>query len=118
MKKLIAFIFLLPLTACVLFNNHQPKDEEKTIYKNWVLSRCLSKVVPSSQKQDALNTASAYLESSHLPLDAFLKAEPLITKFLEKNYSGSIKGTFNTKKCIDLYTSPALEKLYQQVNRT
>lgn len=90
-------------------------DSDKAIYKNWVLSRCLSFLSPDdASKQDALNTASAFLEVSNLPLSSFLAAEPLIQDFLTRNYGGSIAGTFNTKKCIDLYTSDELDVLYSQ----
>lgn len=89
---------------------------QETTYKTWVLSYCLSKIAPdAASKQDALNTANAYFEQSNLPIEAFNAAEPLIQKYLDKNYTGSIPGTFNTKKCLDLYQSDDLSQLYKSL---
>lgn len=65
-------------------------------------------------KQDALNTASAFLEASTLPVESFTAAEPLIESYLNRTYQGSVPGTFNTKKCIDLLNSNDLELLYEK----
>lgn len=113
------FILLTSITLISCANKPDSKaltDVEKLHFKNWALSRCLSEITTDpAQKQDALNTASSYLESSSLPIDAFTSADELVKAFLEKNYSGSIPGTFNTKKCIDLFHSEELEKLYQSL---
>ena len=71
--------------------------------------------IDQAQKQDALNTASSYLENSRLPIEAFSSADELVKTLLAKNYSVSIPGTINTKKCIDLFHSEELEKLYQSL---
>lgn len=89
---------------------------QKTLYKSWVLSRCLSAISSENDKQDYLNTASAYLERSNLPVEAFIKAEPLIKQLLGETYTGSIKGTFESKKCIDLFNSDELDSLYRSLN--
>ena len=52
------------------------------------------------------------IEVSHLSLDNLLSSEPLIHQFIEKQYDGSINGTFEIKKCIDLYNSPTLDEHY------
>ena len=92
-------------------------EPQEVIYKNWALSYCLSKIAPdAASKQDALNTASAYFEKSNLPVESFSAAEPLIQKYLDKNYTGSIPGTFNTKKCIDLYESDELVELFRSLS--
>ncbi len=102
-------------TKAVETNDHEP--DQKEIYKSWVLSRCLSYTFQNeNMKQDALNTASAHFEQSTLPVEKFLDSEPIIQKFLSRNYQGSIEGTFNTKKCIDLFNSHELEELYSDFN--
>lgn len=82
-----------------------------------MLSRCITKITTDEKfKQDALNSASAYLEQSNLSIEAFTDADPLVDSFLQSNYQGSIPGTFNTKKCINLFDSDELENLYLREN--
>lgn len=117
MKPWLILLTSITLMSCA--NKPDSKslaDAEKIHFKNWTLSRCLSEIAADpALKQDALNTASSYLESSRLPIEAFSSADELVKTFLAKNYSGSIPGTFNTKKCIDLFHSEELEKLYQSL---
>ena len=111
---LIASSFLSACTPCKPKENNA--NAQAQIYKNWVLSYCLSKIaLDAASKQDALNSASAYLEKSSLPVESFTAAQPLIQKYLDKNYTGSIAGSFNTKKCIDLYQSEELSQFYQSI---
>lgn len=121
MKHLFLVSLLGLIAAC---SNMQKNDsalaDEKQIYKSWVLSRCLSKVqTDSASKQDALNSASAYFEQSRLPVESFTSVEPLIDSFVGKNYHGSISGSFNVKKCVDLFYSAELEQFFiEKVNPT
>jgi len=112
-------LLLMPITLLSCANkpdNNFLADAEKLYFKNWTLSRCLSEIATDqAQKQDALNTASSYLEISSMPIEAFSSADELVKAFIAKNYSSSIPGTFNTKKCIDLFHSEELEKLYQSL---
>lgn len=116
MKFSIIFLLSIGLLSCATKPDNKPQaDIEKLNFKNWTLSRCLSEIATDqAQKQDALNTASSYHESSSLPIEAFSSADELVKIFLAKNYSGSIPGTFNTKKCIDLFHCEELEKLYHR----
>ena len=112
-RMLLLLISLITSCADAEQQNSVNIADQKNIYKNWVLSRCLSYILPNKEaKQDALNTASAYLELSVLPVEVFLNSEPLIQVFLKRKYQGSIKGTFEIKKCVDLYNSSELDKLY------
>jgi hypothetical protein len=117
MNIFIIFLLSIGLLSCATKpDNKLQAATEKLHFKNWTLSRCLSEITADAAlKQDALNTASSYLESSSLPIGAFSSADELVKTFLAKNYSGSIPGTFNTKKCIDLFHSEELEKLYQSL---
>jgi len=116
MRLSLSILALTFLASCSNAKSVSEKDSiQKSTYKSWVLSRCISKIATDEKlKQDALNSASAYLEQSDLSLEAFTNADPLIDSFLQHNYQGSIPGTFNTKKCIDLFNSDELEKLYLQ----
>ena len=119
MMKLVISVMIFLLTSCASseYKNVEYKHQ-KEIFKNWVLSRCLSYTfTDKSQKQDALNTASAYLEESKLSVEQLLSSEPLIKKYLSIIYQGSIKGTFNTKKCIDLFNSKELDDLYKNIKK-
>jgi len=110
-NKILIIISIGFITSCA---NIAPSksNSEKEIYKNWVLSRCLSFIANDDiQKQDALNTASAFLELSSLPVEDFLKSEKLTKKYISLTYQGSISGTFKTKKCIDLFNSNELNEL-------
>jgi hypothetical protein len=86
--------------------------------KNWALSYCLASTMqPCTAKQDALNTAGAYLQQGHQPIEAYDETKKLIDMYLAKNYTGSTPGTFNTKKCIDLYESHELQILLHKYRK-
>lgn len=72
-------------------------------------------LVDIRQREQPINGTRSYLDSSSMPIEAFSSADELVKAFLAKNYSGSIPGTFNTKKCIDLFHSKEPEKLYQSL---
>jgi Type VI secretion system (T6SS), amidase immunity protein len=85
------------------------------LLKNWVLSRCLAKAYPSKQaKTDAQLSASGYLEFGNVPIEAYDEGELLVDQYLKRTYSGVIKNSYNTMKCIDLFHSKALEALTQK----
>ncbi len=115
MKRFAVLLFSFVLTSCANTPaNVSQMDIQKQNFKNWTISQCLAEISSAeSDRQDSLNTASGYLENSNLSIEAFENADKLVKKFVARDYSGSIPGTFNTKKCIDLFYSDELEKLYQ-----
>ncbi len=119
MRLVMVSLFIIFLASCANTKRDIANtDDQVSTYKNWVLSRCLSYTFQNEQdKQDALNTASAYLEVSILPVEMFLSSEPLIQEFLDRSYQGSIIGTFKVKKCIDLFNSDELDKLYRELSK-
>ena len=119
MIRLIALLMAISIASCTEIESKNPAhDNQKKLFKNWVLSRCLSYIFQDKeQRQDALNTASAYLEQSTFSVEQLLSSEPLIKSFLSRKYQGSIKGTFNIKKCIDLYNSQQLDDLYKNLKK-
>lgn len=84
---------------------------QKTLLKNWTLSRCLAQAGGGSFKADASASASAYLEFGKQPLEAYEQLSELIEKRLDGTYRGSIESRFDTMKCIDLFHSPELDEL-------
>ena len=114
MKFILCLVVIATLASCTNAKDVSEKTTfQKSTYKSWVLSRCISKIATDEKfKQDALNSASTYLEQSGLPVEAFNNADPLIDSFLQRNYQGSSPRAFNIKKCIDLFNGDELEKLY------
>jgi len=85
---------------------------QKTLLKNWALSRCLAQVaVGSAEKDDANATAGAYLEFGKQPLEAYEELGRLVDEYAGRAYRGSIESSFNTMKCIDLFHSRELDRL-------
>ncbi len=122
MATKIRFAILLIATATLSCSptgeqrKAKTSPEEKAL-KNWALSYCIANTLePGPAKQDALNTAGAYLEAGNQPIEAYEKATQLIKLYLAKNYTGVTPGAFNTKKCIDLYESAELEWLARDFN--
>jgi hypothetical protein len=101
---------------------HKPNEanlnSSEAALKNWALSYCIASILePGPAKQDALNTAGAYLEAGNQPIEAYEKTTLLIKSYLARNYTGVTQGTFNTKKCIDLYESRDLELIVQEFKK-
>lgn len=116
MKRAITAVLcavLLPFGQLISAQADQaPKYSQKTLLKNWALSRCLAKVsADNATKEDANATASAYLEEGKVPVEAYAQLTSLVDSYAKRTYGGSIKSDFNTMKCIDLYQSSELERL-------
>lgn len=92
--------------------------DESTLLRDWALARCLGRIQSTEDsREDAYRTASAYLERTSAPLETYEKIDALVATFASKPYSGSIPGSFNTMKCIDLYHSEALEDIVTATSR-
>lgn len=119
MNKVIILILASVIASCSSATMKKTDSlTQKELYKNWALSRCLGYIVDDKkQKKDAFNTASAYLEVSSLPVEYFLESETLIQQFISLEYQGSVSGSFNTKKCIDLFNSYELDHLYHEITK-
>jgi type VI secretion system (T6SS) amidase immunity protein Tai4 len=91
---------------------------QKTLLKNWALSRCLGRVATDEKSRgDAYATAAAYLEFGHQGMDVYKKLGVLIDKYAGKSYHGSIQSDFNTMKCIDLFHSKGLDQFVNQATK-
>ena len=108
MKKIFFLSSVLALsTSCSTGNKAQANTEhENDLLRKWVLSRCIGHATSDAlMKQDAFNSASAYLELSKSPVERFVHYETSIKDVLEKSPSGSIEGSFKVKTCIDYVQS-------------
>lgn len=85
---------------------------QKTLLKNWALSRCLGQVYADGKATaDANASASAYLELGRQPLEAYDALNVLVGKYATRKYAGSVPSDFDTMKCIDLFHSKELDEL-------
>lgn len=88
---------------------------QNKIYDNWLISRCIGEFTDSeSTRQDAFRSASAYLEFSQLPIEAFDSSEVLIHQYLQKKSSGSVPGSYNTLACLSLPTSEQAKSIFKK----
>jgi hypothetical protein len=121
MRKTIATlgVILLSLTQPAISQNEVRHYSQKTLLKNWALSRCLGQVYADAKaKEDANATASAYLEFGHQPIEAYEALSALVTKYVNRNYASSVGSDLNTMKCIDLFHSKELDALTSKFAKT
>jgi hypothetical protein len=105
-------IGLLQCVACAASPIAPPENAQATLLKKWALSRCLAKAgADSPPGDDAAKTAAAYLESGTAGIEVYEKLEALARRYLEREYTGSVKSNYNTMKCLDLYDSDELDRL-------
>lgn len=86
----------------VLAVSQLPMDSfsQPQLFQNWLLNRCIGKAsTDKTMKEDAYKSASAWLEYSHLPVEAFNGGDKLIDKYLKINLTGSVEGNFKVLTC-------------------
>ena len=94
------------------------KYDQKTLLKNWALSRCFAQIAKDDKTaEDAGITASAYLEFGHQGIEAYDELRALVAKYKNLKYDGSVKSEYNTMKCIDLFHSKELDRLTTKLVR-
>jgi len=105
-------VILLALIQPAIAQDEAKHYSQKTLLKNWALSRCLGQVYGDAKtKDDANATAGAYLEFGHQPIEAYDALSALVTKYVQRNYASSVGSDLNTMKCIDLFHSKELDVL-------
>jgi hypothetical protein len=105
-------LILSQSVACASDPAGEAHNTQAAVLKKWALSRCLAKAgVDSPAGDDAAKTAAAYLEMGNAGIDAYEKLDALAGKYLEREYTGSVKSNYNTMKCLDLYDSAELDRL-------
>jgi hypothetical protein len=103
MKKTIIFFLIVHLvSSCSVINPPRVSHDDSILIKKWVLSRCIGHATTDPEtKEDAFNSASAYLEQSRLSVEEFSKYEAAIIESIRNSGTGSIEGTFKIKSCIE-----------------
>jgi hypothetical protein len=105
-------VVVLQCIACASSPGEGAKAPQKMLLKKWALSRCLAKASADSPAgDDAAKTAAAYLERGTVGIEVYEKLEVLAGSYLEREYTGSVKNSYNTMKCLDLYDSDELDRL-------
>jgi len=116
MKTLLAV--LLVVTSSVLCAQTLPKVNsfsQQGIFSNWVQNRCISKIADSeSLKNDAMVSASAWLETSNVSAELFEEADKTIDNQLQEKIDGSLLGEYQVLKCTLIANSEAINKIYDK----
>jgi hypothetical protein len=122
MKIMVAvwsYVFIVFLSQFALAQESETaKYSQKTLLKNWALSRCLAVVYADpTTKNDANATASAYLEYGKVSIEAYDELSALVNNYAKRSYGGSIKSDYNTMKCIDMFQSKELDRLANKLSK-
>ncbi|CAI0708057.1 Uncharacterised protein [Serratia entomophila] len=114
MRKHAYFLLSLLLGSQVVFAETSVDSlPQETLYKNWLISRCLGKFTDSENtRKDAFRSASAYLEFSKLPLSAFEEGEILVERYLKQERQGSTAGSYHTLECLALSQSKEAHNIF------
>jgi len=114
-KPFLLFALVISHAALAISPPATDAYTQPQIFSNWLLNRCAGKV--SSDKaftDDAFKSASAWLEASHLPVDAFSEGDRLIDDYLKMDLTGSIAGNFRMLKCTLLSQSQDAKTVYRK----
>ena len=106
MRRYTYFLMSLLLGShVVLAENSLNALSQEALYKNWLTSRCIGK---------SFRSASAYLELSKLPMDAFEQGEKLAEQYANKNSQGSVQGTYHTLDCLSLQSASEANVIFSR----
>ncbi|MFV9667384.1 hypothetical protein CKF43_13665 [Pantoea graminicola] len=116
MKKLLMLLALTLSPAVLAITPPAPDSfKQPQIFSNWLLNRCAGKAATDKVfSDDAFKSASAWLEVSNLPVEAFSDGDKLINAYLKMDLTGSVKGSFNMMKCTLLSQSQDAKVLYEK----
>ncbi len=114
-KKLtVVSILLLGLSACASQGLIKESNEE-ILFKNFVMSICLgTSFTDTIVASDANKAANGYMEFGNMPIEAYEESRSTVDTWLSKDYSSKAGGQIEIMKCIDLYRSAELKKLYNK----
>ena len=117
-SKLIAVLFLLAISNQSLADKHPFKTaNEETLFRNFSLAICTGMAYEKFSKEIATDTgkaATGYREYSHIDLQAYEESRKLVNKWLKKDYQSKHGGQIDIMKCIDLYNSKELIRLFKR----
>lgn len=119
MKSLLLILSLIftPL-AFALTPPEMDSFSQSDIFSNWLQNRCIGKIATSERlKDDAFKSASAWLEVSHLSINAFQDGNGLIDNYLKLKLSGEQGGEFNVLKCTLVSKSKEANAIFKKYNK-
>ncbi|ASM17336.1 T6SS amidase immunity protein Tai4 family protein [Serratia marcescens] len=106
-------VFLLLASQMAFAETSVDSLPQETLYKNWLISRCLGKFTDSENtRKDAFRSASAYLEFSKLPLSAFEEGEKLVESYLTQERQAATTDSYHTLECLALSQSKDAHKIF------
>ena len=104
-----AVLSLVLLGSACAAHGSMSEPTEATLLRDWALSRCIAKAAKDSPMAgDAARTAAVFLERGSSEITKYEELEKLVDRFLAREYSGSVPGSYDTLKCIDMYHSREL----------
>lgn len=114
----LAAVVVLGATSCTAQRKSaDTADTQRRLLKNWTLCRCLARASGDPINSDAARSAAAYLETSTAGIDVYERLEALGEAHLARPSSGSVKGSYDTIKCIDLYHGAELDAAVRQPSK-
>jgi hypothetical protein len=111
-RAVCSLVALLGCVGCASGAAVAPRNTQAVLLKKWALARCLAKAGGDSPAgDDAAKSAAAYLEMGTAGIEVYEKLEALVGSYLAREYTGSVKNSYNTMKCFDLFESGDLDKV-------
>ena len=112
-KRLAALTLAIFLAACTT-TPVKPTPEE-VLFNNIALAICMGSIADNgASKTDFNRTAMSYFERSHLSPETLERIRELSNQWLTKSYPSKHGGQINNAKCIDMFNSQDLQRLYQK----
>lgn len=85
------------------------------MYTHWIENRCLRRLgYGKALSEDAANSASAWLEFGHLPIEAYNQGDELIDRYLKIKLGGSVPGEFKVLQCTLIAATPGVKKIFDK----
>ncbi|WP_312042831.1 T6SS amidase immunity protein Tai4 family protein [Erwinia sp.] len=118
MKLLLLLALALSPVVFAITPPNLDAYQQPQILSNWLLSRCAGKIsTDKAFTDDAYKSASAWLERSHLPIEAFNDGDRLISDYLKMKLSGADKSNLNMMKCTLLAQSQDAMEIFEKYNK-
>ncbi|MGD8592382.1 MAG: T6SS amidase immunity protein Tai4 family protein [Gammaproteobacteria bacterium] len=97
---------------------HSFKNQsEINLFRYFTLASCIGKAYESDAKKlsaDTNKAANGYMEFGHMDIEAYIEAGELIKTWLSKDYQSKTGGQIDIMKCIDLFDSDDLNRLFRK----
>lgn len=123
MKKILFFfVFTFFIVGCNAQNvDNRSKDDEKKMFKKYVLCQCLYKAIPIKDTLLAKEgSAGMYAQMGNYDIEYYEKAIDFVNDYLknaDRKYKSSIDAKLAIAKCIELYESEELDKFIEDLKK-